>query len=72
MYCLVDVTVTTGAHNRNKYLTTIPEVRKILHKLVVEGKLKPVEHITVGFENTAKGFVQMYKGANFGKSVVKV
>lgn len=41
-------------------------------KWIKEGKLKYREQVTVGFENTFKAFLDMLKGVNTGKSVVKV
>ncbi|CAG9860430.1 unnamed protein product [Phyllotreta striolata] len=41
-------------------------------KWINEGKLKYREQVTEGFENMAVAFVDMLKGKNIGKSVVKV
>lgn len=41
-------------------------------KLVQEGKIKYHETITEGFENTPQAFIEMLRGKNFGKAVVKV
>lgn len=41
-------------------------------KLVQQGKLKHHETITEGFENTPKAFIEMLRGKNFGKAIVKV
>jgi len=35
-----------------------------------EGKLKPAEHVTQGFENMMKAFIGMMKGENRGKAVI--
>ncbi|HEY3366310.1 MAG TPA: NADP-dependent oxidoreductase [Symbiobacteriaceae bacterium] len=37
-----------------------------------EGKLKSVEDVVAGFENTPKAFIGMLKGENIGKRIVKV
>lgn len=37
-----------------------------------EGKLRYRETVTEGFENMFKAFMDMLKGANFGKAIVKV
>lgn len=41
-------------------------------KLVEEGKLKYRETVTEGFENTPQAFIEMLRGKNFGKAIVKV
>lgn len=39
---------------------------------ILEGKVKPIEHITEGLTNAGAAFVEMMKGGNVGKAVVKV
>lgn len=39
---------------------------------VLDGKVKAREHITEGIENAGAAFVEMMKGGNVGKAVVKV
>ncbi|KAF5307607.1 hypothetical protein FQR65_LT06763 [Abscondita terminalis] len=39
---------------------------------IKEGKLKNLETITEGFENTTKAFIEMLEGKNLGKAIVKV
>lgn len=39
---------------------------------VQDGKVKVVEHITVGLENIGAAFTSMMRGGNLGKAVVKV
>ncbi|KAK4885643.1 hypothetical protein RN001_001914 [Aquatica leii] len=39
---------------------------------IQEGKLKYIETITEGFENTGKAFIEMLEGKNLGKAIVKV
>ena len=39
---------------------------------IQEGKLKYSETVTEGFENMFQAFVDMLKGGNIGKAVVKV
>lgn len=41
-------------------------------KLVQEGKLKYHETVTEGFENTPQAFIEMLRGKNYGKAIVKV
>lgn len=41
-------------------------------KLVQDGKIKYHETVTEGFDNTPNAFIQMLKGKNYGKAVVKV
>lgn len=39
---------------------------------IKEGKLKYKEDVTVGFENMFQAFVEMLRGGNIGKAIVKV
>lgn len=39
---------------------------------ILEGKIKYHETITLGFENTPKAFIEMLRGENVGKAVVKI
>lgn len=41
-------------------------------KLVETGKLKYHETVTDGFESTPQAFIEMLRGKNFGKAIVKV
>lgn len=41
-------------------------------KWIQEGKIKYHETITLGFENTPKAFLEMLRGKNSGKAVIKV
>jgi prostaglandin reductase 1 len=40
-------------------------------KWIDEGKIKYHETITIGFENMPKAFIEMLKGKNTGKAVIK-
>ncbi|CAG5125817.1 unnamed protein product [Candidula unifasciata] len=48
-----------------------PRVRQALIPLFQQGKLKAKEHVTKGFENMPKAFIELFSGSNFGKAVVK-
>lgn len=37
-----------------------------------EGELKYEETVTEGFDNTIEAFLELFKGANIGKAIVKV
>ena len=39
---------------------------------VKEGKLKYKEHETVGIEKMPSAFVELFKGENFGKAVIRI
>lgn len=38
----------------------------------LQGKIKAKENVTVGFEKMPAAFIQMLKGTELGKAVVKV
>ncbi|XP_012940285.1 prostaglandin reductase 1 [Aplysia californica] len=54
------------------HLDEFPRVRKEIISLVQQKKLQPRETITNGFENMAQAFIDLFKGANIGKSIIKV
>lgn len=54
------------------YAEHFPEGRKALAKWYQEGKLKYKETVTEGFDNAIDAFLDLFKGANIGKSIVKV
>ncbi|KAM3590440.1 uncharacterized protein V6R79_009593 [Siganus canaliculatus] len=49
-----------------------PESLKRLMAWTREGKLKSVEHVSQGFDNMPAAFMDMLKGGNIGKAIVKV
>lgn len=54
------------------YTSRFPEGVKALAEWLQEGKLTYEETITEGFDHTIDAFLDLFKGANLGKSVVKV
>lgn len=44
----------------------------VLCMSALQGKLKAKENVTVGFEKMPAAFIQMLKGTELGKAVVKV
>lgn len=54
------------------YKDLAAEFDKNMVECVQSGKVKVVEHVTEGIENAGKAFVDMMKGGNVGKAVVKV
>jgi len=52
----------------DRWIEGILEVAKLIHS----GKVKYHETITQGFENTPKAFIDMLRGKNSGKAVVKI
>lgn len=43
-----------------------------INQWLVEEKIKYSETVTNGFENMPQAFIDMLKGSNFGKAIVKV
>ena len=54
------------------YSSRFGEGAKELASWLLEGKLKYEETVTEGFENTIDAFLDLFKGANLGKAIVKV
>ena len=54
------------------YASRFAEGEQALAKWLQEGKLKYEETVTEGFENTIDAFLDLFKGANLGKAIVKV
>lgn len=52
----------------DRYMEAIDQIRD----WISEGKIKYFETVTEGFENQPKAFIEMMKGKNIGKAVVKV
>ena len=48
------------------------EFRRNVSKWLRDGSFKSVIDETVGMEKSAEGFVDMLKGGNFGKAILKV
>ncbi|WP_103995501.1 NADP-dependent oxidoreductase [Paenibacillus sp. UNC499MF] len=54
------------------YSSRFPEAGADLGKWLSEGKLKYEETIVEGFDNVPKAFLELFKGTNLGKMLVKV
>lgn len=54
------------------YSSRFGEGAEALAGWLQEGKLKYEETVTEGFDNTIDAFLDLFKGANLGKSIVKV
>lgn len=54
------------------YSSRFGEGAKELASWLLEGKLKYEETVTEGFEHTIDAFLDLFKGANLGKAIVKV
>ncbi|KAH9495666.1 Prostaglandin reductase 1 [Bulinus truncatus] len=57
---------------RQDNLVHFPRARQELIKLLLAGKLKTKEHITKGFDQMPKAFIELFTGQNFGKAIVVV
>jgi hypothetical protein len=56
----------------NQYAARFAEGLTQMGQWLAEGKLKYVESIVEGFENTPRAFIGLFKGDNLGKQLVKV
>ena len=54
------------------YMNRFPEGVMQLGRWLGEGKLKYVESVVEGFENTPQAFIGLFSGDNLGKQIVKV
>ncbi|XP_041472056.1 prostaglandin reductase 1-like [Lytechinus variegatus] len=54
------------------YKERFPEALKDMMEWIQQGKLKYQEHVTNGFQNTPKAFMQLFTGENFGKAIIKI
>jgi NADPH-dependent curcumin reductase CurA len=54
------------------YMARFADGVRELSQWFAEGKLKNVETIVEGFENTPKAFIGLFTGENLGKQIVKV
>ncbi|XP_012940284.2 putative NADP-dependent oxidoreductase YfmJ, partial [Aplysia californica] len=54
-----------------KHLDDFPRVREKIIPLVQHKKIHPKESFTDGFENMPKAFIDLFKGANFGKAIIE-
>ncbi|MGA9152977.1 MAG: hypothetical protein WBZ36_20560 [Candidatus Nitrosopolaris sp.] len=51
---------------------TLNEFRSSMTKWISEGKIKWKETIVEGLENVPKAFIGLFKGENFGKTLIKI
>ena len=51
---------------------TIPEAMDNLHKWIAEGRVKVLENLTRGIENSGKAYSEMLKGKTIGKNAVEL
>lgn len=56
----------------NRWFSEFPEGIGQLAEWIHQGKLKVRETKTQGFENMPQAFIDLFKGKNFGKSIVVV
>lgn len=56
----------------SNYIHRIPEFIGDMSKWMAEGKIQYREHMVEGLENAPEAFLGLFRGANFGKLVVKV
>ncbi|MEH6559713.1 MAG: NADP-dependent oxidoreductase [Oceanicoccus sp.] len=54
------------------YFDRIPELVQEVGPLLASGKMKYKEHVVDGLDNAPEAFFGLFRGANFGKLVVKV
>ncbi|XP_034236532.1 prostaglandin reductase 1-like isoform X2 [Thrips palmi] len=56
----------------SRYESRFPEAYEQIYGWIKEGKLKCYEHVYEGFENLPKALLDVQKGGNTGKAVLKV
>ena len=56
----------------SNYADLVPAFTKDMSSWLAEGKIKYREHMVDGLENAPDAFMGLFRGANFGKLVVKV
>lgn len=56
----------------SNYLHRVPEFIGDVSQWMAEGKIQYREHMVEGLENAPEAFLGLFRGANFGKLVVKV
>lgn len=54
------------------YFARFPEGMRQMGQWFAEGKLKYVESVVAGFENTPSAFIGLFTGENLGKQIVKI
>lgn len=58
--------------NKVDWMDRFMEASTQIFEWIQEGKITPQETVTEGFENTPTAFLEMLRGSNVGKAVVKV
>jgi NADPH-dependent curcumin reductase len=56
----------------SNYIDLVPAFTKDMSSWLAQGKIKYREHMVDGLENAPEAFMGLFRGANFGKLVVKV
>lgn len=56
----------------SNYLHRSPQFIADMSQWLAQGKIKYKEHVVTGLENAPEAFLGLFRGANFGKLVVKV
>ena len=54
------------------YYNRTPDFVRDVSQWIAQGKIRYKEHVVDGLENAPEAFLGLFKGANFGKLVIKI
>ncbi|MCK9246940.1 MAG: NADP-dependent oxidoreductase [Anaerolineaceae bacterium] len=72
MWKLVEKQLTLRGFLLHHHIDAIPAAMDALHEWIGEGKVKVLENVTKGIENTGEAYSNMMKGATIGKNLVEL
>jgi NADPH-dependent curcumin reductase CurA len=72
LHSIVGMDITIQSYRSSSWEHLVAEMRDELEARLSDGRMKFKTHVAEGLENLPAAFYGMFKGANFGKTVVKV